>query len=587
MIRRALVLGAVLGCGGNKAATDAAIDAQLEGFTTPELVCPGGVGCASTGDGVLKVGVSKRTWTPQNFETYTDENNDRQWESNEPYTDLNGNHKFDAVWLFGGGRAAERIETDVEARAMAFIEGDETFVVVYNDCIGMLAGDMDAIRADPRLATLDIDHIIIGSTHAHDAPDIVGLWGPNAAVTGREDFVVDALKNADVEAITEAIQTAVPAQMTIASTKLINDPSNPNSKTDFWDKDIRDPVIFDPTMTVAKFTKTGDGTIIGTLINWADHPEVAHFDDSVTAAINAHYPHWIREGIENGVKSADSIYAATDLPGIGGITVFMQGAVGGQIGSIRGAPVPGPGGTPVIDETNLKDKAIGTNVAAKALTILETDGEVVTALPLSLKTAVYNARIDNPGFHVAFLINVAGPHKLVGYNPDLPIDETNLPWLPLRTTYLQVGPLGIVTAPGELHPELWVGGYDGSWSWGWPLLDHAGSCSDTHADCNTQVACNASATCVPTPNLPNFDQAPAPPYMRDLVLAHPGVKYPVLAGLAEDYIGYIVPAYNYVLATDDPYFNEAEGDHYEEVYSLGPLVEQHAIHPILQLLQYR
>ena len=587
MNRRALVLGVVLGCGGNKAATDAAIDAQLEGFTAPELVCPGGVGCASTGDGVLKVGVAKRTWTPQNFETYTDENNDRQWESNEPYTDLNGNHKFDAVWLFGGGRAAERIETDVEARAMAFVEGDETFVVVYNDCIGMLAGDMDAIRADPRLATLDIDHIIIGSTHAHDAPDIVGLWGPNAAVTGREDFVVDALKNADVEAITEAIQTAVPAQMTIASTKLINDPTNPNSKTDYWDKDIRDPVIFDPTMTVAKFTKTSDGTIIGTLINWADHPEVAHFDDTVTAAINAHYPHWIREGIENGVKAADSIYAATDLPGIGGITVFMQGAVGGQIGSIRGAPVPGPGGIPVIDETNLKDKAIGTNVAAKALTILETDGETVSALPLSLKTAVYNARIDNPGFHVAFLINVAGPHKLVGYNPDLPIDETNLPWLPLRATYLQVGPLGIVTAPGELHPELWVGGYDGSWSWGWPLLDHAGSCSDTHADCNTQVACNASATCVPTPNLPNFDQAPAPPYMRDLVLAQPGVKYPVLAGLAEDYIGYIVPAYNYVLATDNPYFNEAEGDHYEEVYSLGPLVEQHAIHPILQLLQYR
>ena len=65
----------------------------------------------------------------------------------------------------------------------------------------------------------------------------------------------------------------------------------------------------------------------------------------------------------------------------------------------------------------------------------------------------------------------------------------------------------------------------------------------------------------------------------------PGVKYPVLAGLAEDYIGYIVPVYNFVLDPDNPYINEAEGDHYEEVYSLGPLVEQHAIHPILQLLQ--
>jgi hypothetical protein len=88
-------------------------------------------------------------------------------------------------------------------------------------------------------------------------------------------------------------------------------------------------------------------------------------------------------------------------------------------------------------------------------------------------------------------------------------------------------------------------------------------------------------------NLPKFDEAPKPPYMRDLVLAHPGVRYPLLAGLGEDYIGYIVPAYNYALNPDNPYISEAEGDHYEEVYSLGPLCEQHIIHPTLELLRYR
>ena len=41
------------------------------------------------------------------------------------------------------------------------------------------------------------------------------------------------------------------------------------------------------------------------------------------------------------------------------------------------------------------------------------------------------------------------------------------------------------------------------------------------------------------------------------------------------------------LDASDPYIVEAEGDHYEEVYSLSPFVEQHAVHPILQLLQYR
>jgi hypothetical protein len=65
------------------------------------------------------------------------------------------------------------------------------------------------------------------------------------------------------------------------------------------------------------------------------------------------------------------------------------------------------------------------------------------------------------------------------------------------------------------------------------------------------------------------------------------VRYPVLAGCAEDYVGYVVPKYNYALDPQDPYLVEAEGDHYEEVYSLGPDVEQHVVHPILQLLMHR
>ncbi|CAN5906608.1 hypothetical protein BH11MYX3_BH11MYX3_12600 [soil metagenome] len=554
----------LVACGGSKSQPDAGVDARLEGFDQPDIVCPGGPDCASAGDGMLKVGAAKRIYTPQDFETYTDENNDREYQSSEPYTDKNGNHKFDGVWLFGGGRAAQGVNTDVEARALAFVEGDMTFVILYIDCVGLLTNDMDVIRNDPALAALGIDHILIGSTHAHDGPDTVGLWGPTATVTGRQPFVLNSLYTASVAAIKDAVTTAQPAQMIIASTKLINDPANPLSKTDDFNKDIRDPVIFDPTLTIARFVKVSAPTeTIGTLVNWADHPEVSHFDDSVEAKITAHYPHWLREHIENGVLTTESKYAATDLPGVGGITVFVQGALGGQIGSIRGTHPPGPDGTPLTMVSSAMDQALGTNAAAKALTALAQTGESVSVLPLSFKSAQYYARIENTFFHVAFLVSLLGPHPLAGYDTEEAIDTGNYPWIPLRSTFVQIGPLGLVTAPGELHPELWVGGYDGSWTWGWPLLD------------------------MTKPNLPKFDEAPKPPFMRDLVLAHTGVRYPVLAGLAEDYIGYIVPSYNYALDPSDPYIVEAEGDHYEEVYSLGPLCEQHVVHPILELLRYR
>ncbi|HEX5060761.1 MAG TPA: hypothetical protein VFV99_15440 [Kofleriaceae bacterium] len=581
-----LAIAVLAGCGDDGHKVEA--DARLEGFDKPDLVCPGDPQCKTAGDGVLKVGVAKRTYTPQNFETYTDENMDRQWQTTEPYTDLNGNGKFDGVWLFGGARAALGVTTDVEVRAMAFEEGDMRIVIAYVDCVGMFVGDMDSIREDPALASLGIDHIIIGSTHAHDAPDTAGIWGPRVGESGREQFVIDKLHAAAVEAIAEAVNNVQPAQMIIASSKTINDPTNEQSKTDDWWKDLRDPQIMDPTLTIARFVKVSNPSeTIGTLVNWADHPEVAHFDDTVPATITAHYPHWLRDHVENGVLTTESKYALQDLAGLGGITVFVQGALGGQIGSLRGTHPPGPGGVPVTKTSHAMDQALGTNAAAVALTALRDKGESTSDLPLSFKSAKFYARVDNLGIQVYFILGILGPHPTAGYNPDEPIDETNTPWLPLRATYVQIGPLGLVTTPGELHPELWVGGYNGEWSFGWPLLQHAGHCADNNNDCNEQQMCNTGVECVPTPNLPKFDEAPQPPYMRDLVLAHDGVRYPVVAGLAEDYVGYIVPAYNFVLATTGPWLNEAEGDHYEEVYCLSKDAERHIVDSTLALLKYR
>ena len=561
-----VAFGACGDSGGGPA--DGGVDARLEGFDKPDIVCPGGEGCATTGDGTLKVGVGKRIWTPPISETYTDENNDREWSSDEPYVDANGNGKFDAVWLFGGGRAALGVITDVEARAIAFTEGDLTIVVLSLDAVGLLSPDMDRIRNHPTLAGIDVDHIVVTSTHAHNAPDTIGLWGPQATTTGRVDFVLQKLYDEGAAAVKDAVMSVQPATLTIASTKLINDQSNPMSRTDDFNKDIRDPVIFDPTLTIARFTKASAPTeTIATLVNWADHPEVQNFADDVPTQISAHYVHYLREGIENGVTAASTKYTQTDLAGIGGTTVFVQGALGGQIGSIRGTHPPGPGGTPITIMGDMMERAIGTNAAALALTALAT-GETTSMLPLAFKSAAFHGRIENTFLNVAFLVGLLGKESevqgvLVGYDPDQALDVGNYPWIKLRSTFIQVGPLGLVTVPGELHPELWVGGYDGSWSWGWPLFD---------------------AT---KPNLPKFDEAPAPPYMRDLVLAHEGVRFPIVVGLAENYIGYIVPAYNYALDPSDPYIVEAEGDHYEEVYSLSPLVEQHAIHPILDLLKYR
>ncbi|MEZ4365858.1 MAG: hypothetical protein R2939_06170 [Kofleriaceae bacterium] len=561
----ALVLFAA--CGGDDAPVtpDAgpAPDAQLEGWTEPALVCPGDPGCATTGDGELSVGAAAVPYTPTITETWTDTNGDNEWDRDEPFVDADGDGEFDAFWLFGGSRPAFEVNNDVEARALAFVEGDVSVAIVYVDAIGLLLEDVEAIRHHPILAADGLDHVIVGATHAHDAPDSIGLWGETPFTSGRNPELMTALHAAAAQAVHDALASAVPAQMIIARTELIDDPADLVAGTPRWNQDIRDPKIYDPNLTIARFVRAdAPTTTIGTLVNWANHPEAATFSDD-PPAITAHWPHWMRRTTEEGLVTGDLYQLERDLPGLGGVTVFVQGALGGQIGSIRNTAPQLPDGTGYTGEDHLKDEIIGRNVGRRALEVLTDEGETVTELPLSVRSAVYHARIDNLAFQTAFAIGVLGHHPLVGYDPNEPLGPDNAPWMPMRATYLQVGPLALITAPGELHPESWVGGFDGSWSWGWPIIDAS------------------------KPNSADLATAPPGPYLRDLMLANPGVEYPILAGLAEDYVGYIVPGYNYVLNPDNPYFDEAEGDHYEEVYSLGPFGEAQTMAPIYQLVEYR
>jgi hypothetical protein len=393
---------------------------------------------------------------------------------------------------------------------VVFAQGDTKVALVYIDAIGLLAGDIDTIRNDPRVAAAGVDHVVVGSIHAHDAVDTIGLWGPQALVSGYNAAFNARLIDAAARAVVDAAGAAAPAHLVIAKTLLLNTPGDPQSRTDHWNKDIRDPVIFDPTLTVARFVRADNPTTtIATVVNWADHPEMSAFGPN-NLLVSSHYVHYLRDKIEGGVGAP----WLDPIAGIGGITVFVQGALGGQIGSIRDAPVPGPDGTPITASGHPKEEALGTNLARRSLQILRDEGETVSELPLSYRTARFHAQINNTGFQVAFIIGLLAPHPLVGYDPSQTIAPGNEPWIPMRATYLQVGPLAIITCPGELHPELWVGGYDGSWSWGWPIMDTT------------------------KPNTPDLATAPMAPYLRDVVLANPGVRYPVLAGLAMDYVGH-------------------------------------------------
>lgn len=554
---------AIVGCGGDDASAppDAGVmpDAIVGGAQAPfpRLVCPGAAGCEDA-TGPLRAAFVAVDVTPDLSAKdggWQDLDGDHVYSSGEPFDDRDDDGDFDAVWIGGAqnARPAVGVHDPIWARVAVFERGELRVGLVVYDFIGWFINEMDATRA--RLeASLGLDHVVFASTHSHQSPDTMGLWGETSLVTG-VDLDYHAWVHArTAEALAEAVAALEPVTMSVAAVPTLDDAGSAQA----YVADVRDPIILDPTLTIAQFRAVAEpGRTVGTVVHWAAHPEYVGFDNNLLSSDVVHY---IRETIEDGAAANAALPA---VEGVGGVALYVQGALGGQVGPIGTRP-PGPDGEPVTEEGFARAEAAGVAVGRLALEALATPAQVedVADPRLTVRTGELALRVENTFYHVGGVVGVF--HRdFLGWDTARPIDDDNMPYVASRVTYLELGPIGAITAPGELHPELFVGGYDGSWSWGVPIV----------------AADNE--------NPPDLSLAPAGPYLRELLLANDGVRYPLVLGLAEDTVGYIVPAWNYELSEDSPYLEEAPGDHYEETNSVGPTCEAEIVGPMRDLVTWR
>lgn len=519
-------------------------------YAGPDDWCPGREHCRGTGDNRLLVGAAREDITPTITETWTDRDMDGSYDMGEPFVDANGNGAFDGYWIagFGTNRPARGVHDRLEVRALAFRYNDITVVWAVLDAVGYFINEMDLVRSDPTLQGMDLDRVIIASTHVHEAVDTVGLWGVNLGTTGRVPAHMALVRQRTAAAIRAAVTALRPVRVRVATALTVD---AMGSTLDYVN-DTRDPKLYDPTVTAVQFVDDAMPTrTVATWVNWAAHPE---YIGSENNELSADYVHWLRDTIENG-------YAADSLPGLGGVTVFLNGALGGQVGPGGGTHPRNAMGMPVTQSGFAKAEAVGTNVARLTLRALQGPEAMETRdVAVSYRTAPIHAAVENVGYGIFYSQGIFD-RELFSFNTAAPLSPTNRAWVRSRVTYFQVGPVAVITAPGELHPELWIG-YDRRWSWGQTTLREM-------------------------PNAPDLSMAPPPPYLRDLMLMNAGVRYPMVGGLAEDFLGYIVPSLNFVLAPTLPYILEAAGDHYEETNSIGPGCEQYLHRPMMELARWR
>jgi hypothetical protein len=252
------------------------------------------------------------------------------------------------------------------------------------------------------------------------------------------------------------------------------------------------------------------------------------------------FPNWLRNGIENGVVGPDG----EPLAGVGGVTVFINGALGSQVGPGR-VRLQTWAGEPVDRYTLEAAETVGTQVAYFVLRALGEGGGSTTeeTADLSFRRHRFFLKIQNTRYHIAFQQGLF-VREVYNWDPTRPIRPgRNEPDVLTEIAVLDVGRAQMITTPGELDPVLFLGGYDGSYT---P---------------------EGSMVVDPTrENPPDLSRAPAPPYLRDL--ARPDADQVWLLGLTNDFLGYFIPEFDYVLG-DVPYLVEAPGSHYEETNSIG------------------
>ena len=454
--------------------------------------------------GPVKIGFSAVRITPEIVDTWNDLNSDGYFdeEAGETYNDDNGNGKFDAVWIagFGNRRPANGVHDDLWARTMVLEHGDFRFALVVVDAIGFMHDDVVRVRKQISEDS-DIDYCMVMNTHVHESPDLVGLWGPGDYESGVDpeykQLVIDGAARSVDEAVARLQEASIHVGVDIdGAAGLV--------------ADTRDPQVFDYSMTTLKAISKGDSTILGTFVLWSDHPETL-WDQNLL--ITSDFPHYLRKSLEDGYVVDDS----TLIEGLGGVSVYANGAIGGLMTTHPSHPVTNS----ITHETFTKPsfekaEAQGVSLAKLALKSLEEPVHVIDEADFQLKSQTIDIPMDNPLFRLGGLLGL------------LDRGFTGLWTVRTEVTVWKLGPITAVHVPGEIYPEIVNGG-------------------------------------VVNPEGADFEIDPVEvPAIRDKMSGE--VK--MVFGLSNDLIGYIIPKSEW--DQEPPYLYGADESPYGEINSLGP-----------------
>ena len=189
---------------------------------------------------------------------------------------------------YGQNRVATGVHDDLYARCLALGAGDQTLVVCAADLIGLFYDDVLKIRERVKAQAPEVTHLIVASTHDHEGPDTMGLWGPGPLQSGIDEKYMAWLRERIAQTAVEAVRSMQPARLTLGR--------DDHPLLALLQSDSRPPYVKDPYLFVMHVAAATGGQPIANLINWSDHPETL---GGKNTEITADYPHWLCQYVES------------------------------------------------------------------------------------------------------------------------------------------------------------------------------------------------------------------------------------------------------------------------------------------------
>jgi len=334
---------------------------------------------------------------------------------------------------FGNNRIATGMHDNLYARCLALSAGDRTVVLCGVDSIGLFLDDVERIRSEVKQqlgggkkgAAGGEVSVVVAATHDHEGPDTMGLWGPDRAHSGINDAYMNLVVERVAQSAVTAVRTMQPALIKVGEAH--------RSDLDDYIHDDRPPEVLDAGVIVLHAT-TARGRPIGTLVNWANHPETLGSNNTL---ITADYPYYLCSELERK---------------FGGVAVFLNGAVGGMQSPLGSNVIDKASGKPAPDATFQKAEIIGRGVAESAGYAVR-NAKVFDADEVEFREQLIQIPIANHGFQLAAQADLYKGRKKMTAD-----GATTTPVGLVRLSARGTAFLEIALIPGEMYPELSVGG---------------------------------------------------------------------------------------------------------------------------------